>query len=247
MVHTCNVTTLTLGLRPRQGGYKVTGQRGGPKSHLTCSRDVQRVERVWGNEPSHSQMNSHCGSWSHKCTPEFLERNCNGQNPSVWIVLYIIGKLLKLKCLKWVCVTHLDIYNKSYDQKKGRGSNWQFDSQPVKVGNSPNFLMFRWHATCRWKGLNEGYNFVIELITIGGLHTKLWGPKVVGILVMRILGIPLGSPKTKCHLDLAPMERHIEYYNGEGGGFPQNWAVVSLVSPRLLVARPSTKSAQTMH
>jgi hypothetical protein len=43
------------------------------------------------------------------------------------------------------------------------------------------------------------------------------------------------------------MERHIEYYNGEGGGFPQNWAVVSLVSPRLLVARPSTKSAQTMH
>ncbi len=30
---------------------------------------------------------------------------------------------------------------------------------------------------------------------------------------------------------------------GEGGGFPQVWAVVSLVSPELLVACPSTKNA----
>jgi hypothetical protein len=46
------------------------------------------------------------------------------------------------------------------------------------------------------------------------------------------------------------MERHRVYYKGEGGGFPQVWAVVSLVnlmSLRLLVTRPNTKSAQTMH
>ncbi len=43
------------------------------------------------------------------------------------------------------------------------------------------------------------------------------------------------------------MERHIVYYKGEGGGFPQIWAVMSLMSPSLLVAHPSTKSAQTMH
>jgi hypothetical protein len=30
---------------------------------------------------------------------------------------------------------------------------------------------------------------------------------------------------------------------GEGGGFPQVWAVVNLVSPELLVAYPSTKGA----
>ncbi len=30
---------------------------------------------------------------------------------------------------------------------------------------------------------------------------------------------------------------------GEGGGFPRVWAVVSLVSPQLLVACPSTKGA----
>jgi hypothetical protein len=40
----------------------------------------------------------------------------------------------------------------------------------------------------------------------------------------------------------------LEYIiKGEGGGFPQVWAMVSLVNPSLLVARPNTKSAQTMH
>jgi len=43
------------------------------------------------------------------------------------------------------------------------------------------------------------------------------------------------------------MERHIVYYKGEGGGFPQGRAMVSLVSPSLPVARPNTKSAPIMH
>jgi hypothetical protein len=30
---------------------------------------------------------------------------------------------------------HLDICSTSYVQKKGRESNWQFDSKPLKVGN----------------------------------------------------------------------------------------------------------------
>jgi hypothetical protein len=56
-----------------------------------------------------------------------------------------------------------------------------------------------------------------------------------------------GSPRTKCHLDMSLMKRHIIYYKGEGGDFPQVWAVVSIVSPNLPVARPRTKSVQTMH
>jgi hypothetical protein len=35
-----------------------------------------------------------------------------------------------------------------------------------------------------------------------------------------ISGLPLGSPGTKCHLDVAPMPRRKEYYKGEGDGFP---------------------------
>ncbi len=73
------------------------------------------------------------------------------------------------------------------------------------------------------------------------------GHKVAGVPSLGISGLPLGSPGTKCHLDMALVERHKVYYKGEGGGFPQVWAVVNLVSLNLPVARPSTKSVQTMH
>jgi hypothetical protein len=56
-------------------------------------------------------------------------------------------------------------------------------------------------------------------------------PKITGILAVRISRLPFGSPETKSHLDVAPLERHKIYYKGEGGGFPQVWAVVSLVNP----------------
>jgi hypothetical protein len=37
------------------------------------------------------------------------------------------------------------------------------------------------------------------------------------------------------------MERRIEYYMGQGGGFPRIWAMVSLVSPKLPMAYPNIK------
>jgi hypothetical protein len=51
------------------------------------------------------------------------------------------------ECLKWAHVTHLDTSNTTYGQKKGRESNWQFDSQPLKVVNHLNFLACKWRAT----------------------------------------------------------------------------------------------------
>jgi hypothetical protein len=164
-----------------------------------------------------------------------------------WGVPYSTGKLLELKYLKWARMIHLNIWNTNYGQKKGRESNCQFDSQPLKVGNRPNFLVCRLRATCRWKALNKGCNFASNFIAIGGLHAKLWAPKVAGILVMGIPRLPLGSPGTKCHLDVSLVKRHKIHYKGEGGGFPEVWAVMSFVSPNLPVVRPSTKSVQTMH
>jgi hypothetical protein len=114
--------------------------------------------------------------------------------------------------------------------KKGGESNWHLNFWPLKVKNQPNLLTCRWRATHRWKSLDEGYNFALDLISIQGLHAKLWAPKVVGVPTLAILGLTLGSPATKCHLDVGLMERHIIYYKGEGGVFPQFWAVVSLVS-----------------
>jgi hypothetical protein len=117
-------------------------------------------------------------------------------------VFYIIENLLRLKCLKWARMTHLDIWNTSYSQKKGQESNWQFDSRSLKVMNHPDFLTCRWRATYCWKALDEGYNFASNLISIGGLHAKLWGHKVVTVSVVRISRLPPGSPGTICHLDV---------------------------------------------
>jgi len=58
-------------------------------------------------------------------------------------------------------------------QKKGRESNCQFDSRPLKVKNRHDFLVCTWCATYRWKTLNQGYNFSSDLASIKGLHTKL--------------------------------------------------------------------------
>jgi hypothetical protein len=62
-----------------------------------------------------------------------------------------------------------------------------------------------------------------------------------------ISGLPPRSPMTKLHLGVGPMVRHRVYYKGEGGGFPQVRAMMSLVNPSLFVARLCTKSAPTMH
>jgi hypothetical protein len=94
-----------------------------------------------------------------------------------------------------------------------------------------------------WKALDEGYNFALDFISIEGLHTKLWGPKVARVPILGISKLPNGSPETKCHLDVGLMERHKVYYKGEGGGFPQVRAVVSLVSLSLPMTHPSTKNA----
>jgi hypothetical protein len=141
----------------------------------------------------------------------------------------------------------------------GRESNWQFNSQPLKVGNQPNFRackwcvcrwrVCRWCVTYRWKALDEGYNFASDFISIRGLHAKLWRPKVKGVSTLAIWGLPLGSPERKSHLDVGPVERCRVYYKGEGGGFPQVRVVVSLVCPccSWLVLAPKVPQLCTNH
>jgi hypothetical protein len=106
------------------------------------------------------------------------------------------------------------IWNTNYGQKKGRKSICQFDSWPLKVRNHLDFFACKWRATYNWKALDEDYNFTLDIISIKGLHTKLWAHKVVRVPVVRILGLPLGSPRTKCHLDVGLVKRQRVYYRG---------------------------------
>ncbi len=78
---------------------------------------------------------------------------------------------------------------------------------------------------------------------------KLCTPKVTGVPNVWISGLPFGNPETKSHLDVAPMEGRRVYYKGEGGGFPQVRAMVSLVSPSCpwLVLAPKVLQPCTNH
>jgi len=164
-------------------------------------------------------------------TPKTSESDCRGQTSMYYGVIYIIEKFLKRRCLKWARIAHSDIWNTSYGQKKGQESNCQFDSRPQKVGNRPDLLSCRGRVTYRWKSLDESYNFASDYIAIRSLLAKLWRPKVAGVPFGAISRLPFESPEKKSHLDVASVESCRVYYKGEGGGFPQVRAVVSLMCP----------------
>ncbi len=89
-------------------------------------------------------------------TPKNSELDFRGQISLHSSVLGVIGKVLKCRCPKWPRMSHLDICSTSHGQKKGRESNWQFDSRPLKVGNQPLPDIRFECVTWRWKDLDEG-------------------------------------------------------------------------------------------
>jgi hypothetical protein len=163
----------SFGLATKATGLEGGGPRRRPGSHFTCSRECKRV---WGNEPSHSQVNSHVESWSPKRTFESSECDYRGQNPLSQRVLYIIENLLKRRYLKWACIAHLDIWNTSYGQKKGWESKWRFHSRPLKVRNQPNFLACRWNATYRWKKLLTKATTLFQTSLQLEVYTRSYAP-----------------------------------------------------------------------
>jgi hypothetical protein len=117
----------------------------------------------------------------------------------------------------------------------------------TKSGESTQFSYVQVACNIPLKSSQWGLKLCFRLRFNRRSAHKVMRPKVVGDPTLGILGLPLGSFGTKCHLDVGLVERHIIYYKGEGGGFPQVWAVVNLVSLSLLMARSSTKSVSTLH
>jgi hypothetical protein len=130
--------------------------------------------QVWGWSPTLGKSEDLESSG----TPECLEFDSKAQNTFHWSVLGVIGKVLKRRYRKWPRIGHLNICSPSYGQKKGRESNWQFDSRPLKVGNRP-FPDLRIESAIRlWKDLDEGYKFGLDLVAIRLCSRELWAPKV---------------------------------------------------------------------
>jgi hypothetical protein len=129
------VATLAFGSRPKQG-----------LAREWAKKEAHECARVWEWTLT---LPSELPFWEleSRWTPKFSKSDCRGQNPLDWTIPYIIGKVLEPRCLKWACMTHLDISNTSYGQKKGRESNCEFDSQPLKVRNRRNSLACKWRTT----------------------------------------------------------------------------------------------------
>jgi hypothetical protein len=133
--------------------------------------------QVWGWSPTLGKV----GDLESSGTPECSELDSKAQSTSHWGVLDVIGKVLKRRYRKWPRIGHLDICSPSYGQKKGRESNWQFDSRLLKVRNRPLPDVRIESVTRRWKDLEEGYNFGLDLVVIGLHSQELWLFKVLGV------------------------------------------------------------------
>jgi hypothetical protein len=147
-----------------------------PASNQQPSLSQPYFGQVWGWSPTLGKSEDLESSG----TPECLELDNKVQNTLHWGVLGVIGKVLKPRCRKWPRIGHLDICSPSYGQEKGRESNWQFDSRPLKVRNRPLPDLRIESAMRRWKDLDEGYKFGLDLVAIGRCSRELWAPKVLG-------------------------------------------------------------------
>jgi hypothetical protein len=149
--------------------------------------------QVWGWSPTLGKV----GDLESSGTPECSELNSKAQNTLHWGVIGVIEKVLKRRYRKWPRIGHLDFFSPSYGQKKGRESNWQFDSRPLKVRNRP-FLDIRFEsATWCWKDLKEGYNSGLDLVAIGLCSWELCPFKVPGVPLGQFRDSISGVP-TKC-------------------------------------------------
>ncbi len=88
-----------------------------------CGGEAQHLEKV--------------RTWSLPGLPNVQSSTGRPKTPRIGVFLVSLEKVLKRRYRKWPRIGHLDICRPSYGQKKGRESNCQFDSRPLKVKNRP--------------------------------------------------------------------------------------------------------------
>jgi hypothetical protein len=133
---------------PRQGAWKGAGRKCNPGATFTFSKTWKSM-REWAHTfPSGLSLWELESPW----TLESSKSDWRNQNSLDWWFFYIVENLLRHRCLKWTCMIHLSTYNTSYGRNKGQESKWEFDSQPLKVGNHLELRVCKGSATYHSKG-----------------------------------------------------------------------------------------------
>jgi hypothetical protein len=175
-----------IGLATKAKGCKVTCQEGDLRVTSHALRSAKSV-REWT-----LTLSSELPLWEleFQMDSRIFRAQSQRSKPIVLKSFYIIGKLLKHRCLNWAHIAHLDIWNTSYDKKKP-GVKLAVWLPTTKSRESTRFPCMQ--VACDIpleKAFHVGYNVFLDLIGIRGLHVKLSAPKVIKVLVMGILGVP---------------------------------------------------------
>jgi len=93
-----------------------------------CETHSQKWGRMQGMELNDSQMHSHFESCIRARVVNVQNLGWKRQTSTKLSHQETIKKVLKLRCLKCLCIVHLNLICMSYDQKKKWESNWKFDS-----------------------------------------------------------------------------------------------------------------------
>jgi len=81
-------------------------------------------------------------------------------------------------------------------------------------------MVCKCYVTYFWKALNKGYNFALDLASIGGLHKKLRAFQTSGSFNFENFEIPNLGVMGKMTFGVTPMASHRKHCKGEGGDLP---------------------------
>jgi hypothetical protein len=95
-----------------------------------CETHSHKWGIMQGMKPNDSQVHSHFGSCTCVGVVNVWSLDWKGKKNTKLSPHDTIRKVLKCRCLKCLCIVHLDLNFMNYDQKKGQKSNWKFDSRP---------------------------------------------------------------------------------------------------------------------
>jgi hypothetical protein len=177
------------------------------------------------------------GIWESFGTPKISEFDYRGQNTSYWSVLYIIGKLLKSKMGSHEPFGHLQ--HKLW-QKEKSGVKLAIWLSTTESWESTRYLCVQMECDMPLESSWWELQLCFRPHPDQRSEQEVMAPQSCRSPTLAVSGLPT-PPGQNGHLDVGLVKRHIEYYVGEGGGFPQVQGVVSLVNSKSLVICPSTK------
>jgi hypothetical protein len=182
------------------------------------------------------------GTWESFGTPETSEFDCRGQNTSPWGVLHVIGKLLKCKCRKMASHEPFGHLEHKLWQKEGLGVKLAVWLPTTKSRESTRPRCVQMECDTPLKRFQQELQVCFRPHPNQRSKQRVMNSQSPRSPNRDNFRTPWESwDKKPFGCGCGGIMQRILY--GEGGGFPWVRVVVSLVSPELPVACPSTKGA----